>query len=93
MHALRARSGPGLRLSSFMRLRRINITVTLTDTGIVTVTFLRQIEEKFGVSLDSIAIPLFSSASSFMGFEGEFTRVVREEFISHSRVKIRLRLF
>lgn len=41
-----------------------------------------------GVSFDSIAIPLFSSASSLMGFEGEFTRVVREEFIRHSRVRI-----
>lgn len=41
-----------------------------------------------GVSLDSIAIPLFSSTSSFMGLESEFTRVVREEFISHSRVRI-----
>ena len=41
-----------------------------------------------GVSLESIGIPLFSSTSSFMGFEGEFTRVVREEFIRHSRVRI-----
>jgi hypothetical protein len=41
------------------------------------------------VSIDSIAIPLFSSTSSFMGFESEFTRIVREEFISHSRVRIK----
>jgi hypothetical protein len=41
-----------------------------------------------GVSLDSIAIPVFSSPSSFMGLEGEFTRIVREEFITHSRVRI-----
>ena len=54
---------------------------------------LRSAGRPIGVCLDSIAIPLFSSTSSFMGFEGEFTRVVREEFISHSRVKIRLRLF
>ena len=48
----------------------------------------RQAGMPIGVSLDSIAIPLFSSTSSFMGLEGEFTRVVREEFISHSRVRI-----
>ena len=41
-----------------------------------------------GITLDSIAIPLFSSTSSFMGVEGEFTRIVREEFITHSRVRI-----
>jgi len=41
-----------------------------------------------GVSLDSIAIPVFSSPSSFMGLEGDFTRIVREEFITHSRVRI-----
>lgn len=41
-----------------------------------------------GVSPDSIAIPLFSSTSSFMGIEGEFTRIIRQEFISHSKVRI-----
>lgn len=49
----------------------------------------RSAGEPIGVSLNSIAIPLFSSTSSFMGFEGEFTRIVREEFISHSRVRIK----
>lgn len=41
-----------------------------------------------GIGPDSIAVPLFSSTSSFMGIEGEFTRIVREEFIRHSRVRI-----
>ncbi len=41
-----------------------------------------------GVSLQEIAIPLFSSSSSFMGTEEEFTRAVREEFIRHSSVRI-----
>jgi len=41
-----------------------------------------------GITMDSIAIPLFSSSSSFMGVEGVFTRIVREEFITHSRVRI-----
>ena len=41
-----------------------------------------------GVSLVSIAIPIFSSTSSFMGFEGEFTRIVRERFLTHSSIRI-----
>ena len=48
----------------------------------------RSAGKPIGVSPDSIAIPLFSSTSSFMGIEGEFTRIIREEFISHSRVRI-----
>ncbi|MCP4666416.1 MAG: hypothetical protein GY849_08610 [Deltaproteobacteria bacterium] len=41
-----------------------------------------------GISMDSLAIPLMESTSSFMGFEGEFTRAIREEFVSHGRVPI-----
>ncbi len=41
-----------------------------------------------GMRLDSIAIPVFPGPSSFMGLEGDFTRIVREEFITHSRVRI-----
>ena len=41
-----------------------------------------------GIGPDSIAIPLFPSTSSFTGIEGEFTKIVREEFIRHSRVRI-----
>ena len=41
-----------------------------------------------GVTLDTIAIPLFPSTSSFVGFEADFTRILREEFITHSRVRI-----
>jgi outer membrane lipopolysaccharide assembly protein LptE/RlpB len=41
-----------------------------------------------GISLDSIAIPIFPSTSSFLGYEADFTRILREEFIAHSRVKI-----
>ena len=40
------------------------------------------------VDLESIAIPCFSSASSYAGTEDEFTRIVRQEFISQSRVRI-----
>ena len=44
--------------------------------------------EPVGIALESIAIPLFSSTSSFIGVEGDFTRIVREEFISNSRVRL-----
>jgi outer membrane lipopolysaccharide assembly protein LptE/RlpB len=48
----------------------------------------RTIGEPIGITLDSIAIPLFPSSSSYLGYEGEFIRVVREEFITNSRVRI-----
>ena len=48
----------------------------------------RSAGKPIGIKLDSMAIPLFSSTSSFMGVEGEFTRIVREEFITHSRVRM-----
>jgi outer membrane lipopolysaccharide assembly protein LptE/RlpB len=41
-----------------------------------------------GVALDTIAIPLFPTTSSFVGYEADFTRILREEFITHSRVRI-----
>jgi outer membrane lipopolysaccharide assembly protein LptE/RlpB len=41
-----------------------------------------------GVSYDTIAIPIFPSTSTFLGYEAEFTRVLREQFITNSRVKI-----
>ena len=44
--------------------------------------------EPVGISIESLAIPLFSSASSEIGFEADFTRVIRDEFISHARVPL-----
>jgi hypothetical protein len=41
-----------------------------------------------GISIDSLAIPLMESTSSYPGFEGEFTRAIREEFVSHGRIPI-----
>jgi outer membrane lipopolysaccharide assembly protein LptE/RlpB len=41
-----------------------------------------------GVSLDTIAIPIFPSTSSFLGYEADFTRILREQFITHSRARI-----
>jgi outer membrane lipopolysaccharide assembly protein LptE/RlpB len=40
------------------------------------------------VDLESIAIPCFSSTSFYPGIENDFTKVVRQEFISQSRVRI-----
>ena len=40
------------------------------------------------VDLESIAIPCFSSTSSYAGTQDEFARIVRQEFISQSRVRI-----
>lgn len=41
-----------------------------------------------GIELESVAIPLFTSTSSEIGFEADFTRVIRDEFISHARVPL-----
>jgi len=44
--------------------------------------------EPVGIQLESLAIPLFSSTSSEVGFEADFTKVIRREFISHGRVPL-----
>jgi len=44
--------------------------------------------EPMGVEIKSIAIPLMVSTSSIKGFESVFTRIIREEFISHAKVPI-----
>jgi hypothetical protein len=41
-----------------------------------------------GIEINSIAIPLVTSSSSEKGFEADFTRIIREEFISHSEVSL-----
>jgi len=49
---------------------------------------LRGPGERIGPDYDTLAIPLFSSTSSFLGYEAEFTGVLREHFITRSRMKI-----
>ena len=44
--------------------------------------------EPLGVTIQSLSIPLFTSTSSERGFEADFTRVIREEFISHGGIPI-----
>jgi len=38
-----------------------------------------------GLEIESLAIPLMESPSSSLGFEGDFTRIIREEFASHAK--------
>lgn len=45
-------------------------------------------KETKGIEINSIAIPLMESTSSSLGFESDFTSIVREEFISHTRVPL-----
>ncbi|MBW2708310.1 MAG: hypothetical protein JRD04_03345 [Deltaproteobacteria bacterium] len=40
------------------------------------------------ISIPSMAIPLMESPSSNIGFEGDFTKMIRREFISHSQVPL-----
>ncbi|TET54425.1 MAG: hypothetical protein E3J53_00745, partial [Desulfobacteraceae bacterium] len=50
--------------------------------------YFRPAGSALNVDFESIAIPPFSSTSSYAGTEDEFTRIVRQEFISQSRVRI-----
>jgi outer membrane lipopolysaccharide assembly protein LptE/RlpB len=49
---------------------------------------LRADGEPVGIELESLAIPMFSSTSSEIGFEADFTKVIRQEFISYGKVPI-----
>jgi len=40
------------------------------------------------ISIPSMAIPLMESSSSDIGFEGDFTKMIRREFVSHSQVPL-----
>jgi outer membrane lipopolysaccharide assembly protein LptE/RlpB len=48
----------------------------------------RAVGEPIGISIDTIAIPLFPSTSTVLGCEADFTTILREEFITHSRVRL-----
>jgi hypothetical protein len=49
---------------------------------------LRPTGEPIGLSIESLAVPLMTSTSSEPGFEAVFTRIVRDEFISHARMPL-----
>lgn len=44
--------------------------------------------EPVGIEIESIAIPLMTSTSTARGFEADFTSIIRQEFISHSKVHL-----
>ena len=44
--------------------------------------------EPIGIKYESLAIPLMTSTSSNMGFEADFTRIIREEFIDHAKIPL-----
>jgi len=44
--------------------------------------------EPVGIQLESLAIPMITSTSSEIGFEADFTKVIREEFISHGKIPL-----
>ncbi|MBW1804931.1 MAG: hypothetical protein JRJ06_00910 [Deltaproteobacteria bacterium] len=44
--------------------------------------------EPVGIEIESIAIPMMTSSSSVIGFEADFTGIIREEFISHAKLPI-----
>jgi hypothetical protein len=44
--------------------------------------------QPLGIEIQSLAIPLMESTSSSLGFEGDFTKIIREEFVSHAKVPL-----
>jgi outer membrane lipopolysaccharide assembly protein LptE/RlpB len=44
--------------------------------------------EPIGMRFRSLAIPMIESTSARLGFESDFTTVLREEFITHSKIPI-----
>ncbi len=50
--------------------------------------YLVETGEAVGVEIESLAIPLMTSTSSTIGFEADFTSIVRAEFITHSKIPI-----
>jgi hypothetical protein len=48
----------------------------------------RAVDKPVGEGIKGLAIPLIESTSSSMGFEGDFTTIIREEFASRSKVPL-----
>jgi hypothetical protein len=44
--------------------------------------------EPVGTAIESLAVPLFESTSTDRGFEAEFTEIIRNEFISRTKVPL-----
>lgn len=44
--------------------------------------------EPIGIELKSLAIPMVTSTSTEIGFEADFTGMIKQEFISHAKVPL-----
>jgi hypothetical protein len=44
--------------------------------------------EPEGIEILSLAVPMIESTSSFLEFEADLTRIIRNEFISHAKVPL-----
>ena len=49
---------------------------------------LKATGEPTGINMENISIPMIESTSSSLGFESDFTRVIREEFTSHTKIPL-----
>lgn len=49
---------------------------------------LRADGRPIGIQIESLAIPVMTSTSSELGFEADFTRIIKEEFVSRGDIPI-----
>lgn len=49
---------------------------------------VREWGEPVGIRIESMSIPMIETTSSLLGFESEFTQVIRQEFASNAKVPI-----
>lgn len=74
-----------------MKSSAFYLTISILSTACLLVGCgysVRATGEPLGVEIESIAIPLVETTSSQAGFEADFSRIIREEFISHSKVPL-----
>ncbi|MEW6668021.1 MAG: LPS assembly lipoprotein LptE [Thermodesulfobacteriota bacterium] len=69
-------------------MKRLGILVLISGLLAGCGYHFRPTGEPVGISIDSLAIPLFRSTSVEKGFEAVFTKVLREEFASHGKVPL-----
>lgn len=72
------------RLKSLPGVLSVFIVLLLAGCGY----HLRQSGRPLGLKIQSLAVPMVKSPASTLGFEGEFTKIIREEFISHSSLEL-----
>jgi hypothetical protein len=72
----------------FYRSKIVFISLVLIMTCIGCGYGFRANGKPVGITIESLAIPLFESTSTDRGFEAEFTEVIRNEFISRANIPI-----